>query len=203
MRDLIFTLVSDKNYSEIPHLAVLSQVKWDEPKSGLKWKCFTYDVTHKKCKTHNQNFFSIVDLKTFQCRVFWGFEQLSCTFLVPELCPRKATCKQPVFVRTTWTNPAAKVIKGQIWALFLCKLWQIHTVGNHMIRYDYMSIQFSNTPNHTDFDLVESILLAIFWWQEIGWSYYAGSQRFGLEALRNTKKGHFVRKMPSCLWCNG
>ena len=72
-----------------------------------------------------------------------------------------------------------------------------------MIRYDYMSIQFSNTPNHTDFDLVESILLAIFWWQEIGWSYYAGSQRFGLEALRNTKKGHFVRKMPSCLWCNG
>jgi len=35
---------------------------------------------------------------------------------------------------------------------------------------------------------VVSILLAIFWRQQISWSYCAGSQRFGLVAWRNVKK---------------
>jgi len=36
--------------------------------------------------------------------------------------------------------------------------------------------------------LVVSILPAIFWRQQISWSYCAGSRRFGLVAWRNTKK---------------
>ena len=35
---------------------------------------------------------------------------------------------------------------------------------------------------------VVSILLVIFWRQQIGWNYCAGSRRFGLVAWRNTKK---------------
>ena len=46
---------------------------------------------------------------------------------------------------------------------------------------------------------VMSILPPRFWRQLIGWSYDATSRRFSLVAWR----GHFVRKTPSCSWCNG
>ena len=73
-KDLDFSLVSNKNFSEILHLAVWA---WDQ----MKWtkkakKNSTYDVTHKK-KSQNQKFFFITDAKT--CWIFWGFEQLSST----------------------------------------------------------------------------------------------------------------------------
>jgi len=32
----------------------------------------TYDVTHKKPETQNQNIFCIADTKA--CQIFWGFE---------------------------------------------------------------------------------------------------------------------------------
>jgi len=58
--------------------------------------------------------------------------------------------------------------------------------------------------------LVVSILPAIFWWQQIGWSYCAGSWRFGLVAWCNTKeKVTLSRKccparcvMARCYGCN-
>ena len=47
---------------------------------------------------------------------------------------------------------------------------------------------------------VVSILLAIFWWQQIGWSYCADSRRFGLVAWRNTKKKVTLsrKRHPAC-----
>ena len=36
------------------------QMKW----AKKTWNYFTYDITHKKSETQNQNFFFIADLKT-------------------------------------------------------------------------------------------------------------------------------------------
>jgi len=47
---------------------------------------------------------------------------------------------------------------------------------------------------------VVSILLVIFWWQQISWSYCAANRRFGLVAWHNTKKKVTLlwKRRPAC-----
>jgi len=48
-----------------------------------------------------------------------------------------------------------------------------------------------------------SILPAIFWRQQISWSYCALTAKIRACGMTQyQEKGHFVRKTPSCLWCN-
>jgi len=47
---------------------------------------------------------------------------------------------------------------------------QIHTLGT-----PHEKAHFQHLRKLKDFKLVVSILLAIFWRQQIGWSYYAAS----------------------------
>jgi len=58
---------------------------------------------------------------------------------------------------------------------------------NSIQRYP-LSYSNRKTKRNNKKEIGVSILLAIFWWQQIGWSYCAGSWSFGLVAWRNTKK---------------
>jgi len=85
-------------------------MKW----AKVAWKYSTYGMTllTKNPKPKKKVFF-IVNYKTYQ--VFWAFKQL-------ELCLRKATCEQVVFMQISWINPALNM-------LITCNLLQIIFIG--------------------------------------------------------------------------
>ena len=63
--------------------------------------------------------------------------------------------------------------------------------------------RFSN-PLQYLFIKIVSILLAIFWQQQISWSYLCRQSKIRSRGMTPfQQKGHIVRKTLPCLWCNG